>query len=84
MNLEIINAMKQNNNIPQEYKDSPLEIIPVEWEVKKLREIATKIGSGVTPTGGESVYQKEGRPFLRSQNLSWGILLLDDVAFMYY
>lgn len=28
------------NNIPQGYKDSPLGIIPEEWEVKKLREIA--------------------------------------------
>lgn len=31
--------MKTNNNIPQGYKNSPLGIIPQEWEVKKLGDI---------------------------------------------
>ena len=29
--------MTQNNNMPQGYKDSPLGIIPKEWEVKNKR-----------------------------------------------
>ena len=40
--------MTQTNNIPQGYKDSPLGIIPKEWEVKKIKEIA-KLSSGGTP-----------------------------------
>ncbi len=32
--------MNTNNNIPLGYKDSPLGIIPKEWEVKRLGEIA--------------------------------------------
>ncbi len=32
--------MKQTNNIPQGYKDSPLGIIPEEWEVKKFEDFA--------------------------------------------
>ena len=32
--------MEQNKNIPQGYKDSPLGIIPQEWEVKRLGDIA--------------------------------------------
>lgn len=32
--------MKQNKEIPKGYKDSPLGIIPEEWEVKRLGEIA--------------------------------------------
>ena len=32
-------TMTQSNNIPQGYKDSPLGIIPQEWEVKRLGEV---------------------------------------------
>lgn len=34
------------NNIPQGYKDSPLGIIPEEWEIKKLGEVCIFIKSG--------------------------------------
>jgi len=33
--------MNKNKHIPQGYKDSPLGIIPKEWEVKRLGEICT-------------------------------------------
>mgnify|MGYP000037244759 CR=1 FL=1 len=33
-------SMKTTNNIPQGYKNSPLGIIPQEWEVKKLGDVA--------------------------------------------
>ena len=41
--------MKHNNNIPQGYKDSPLGIIPKEWEVQKMGDWV-KITSGESPT----------------------------------
>ena len=53
-----------------------------EWEMKQLGEITIKVGSGITPTGGEKVYKNEGRPFLRSQNVGWGKLLMEDIAFI--
>jgi type I restriction enzyme S subunit len=53
-----------------------------EWEVCNLGDKTIKIGSGITPTGGERVYKKEGRPFLRSQNVGWGCLLMEDIAFI--
>lgn len=74
--------MTEKTNIPQGYKDSPLGIIPREWEVKRLGELCTKIGSGVTPRGGQNVYLSQGRPFMRSQNVANGYLLLDDVVFI--
>ena len=40
-------------HIPQGYKDSPLGIIPKEWEVKKLGEICTHFKSGFTITARE-------------------------------
>ncbi len=36
----------------------------------------------MTPTGGSQVYKRDGRPFLRSQNVGWGNLLMDDVAYI--
>jgi len=40
-----------------------------EWEMKKLGEVATKVNSGKTPLGGESVYVESGVLFIRSQNV---------------
>lgn len=64
------------------YKLTEVGVIPEDWEVARLSEKTTKIGSGITPTGGERVYWQTGRPFLRSQNVGWGLLLLNDIAFI--
>ncbi len=64
------------------YKESRTETILKGWEVCPLGDVVTKVGSGLTPTGGEKVYRKDGRPFLRSQNVGWGHLLLDDIVFI--
>jgi len=51
-----------------------------EWEVHELGTKTTKVGSGITPAGGDINYTDKGRPFIRSQNIGWGELLLDDVV----
>ena len=56
--------------------------IPEHWEVKKLKYLVDKIGSGVTPRGGSDVYELEGIPLLRSQNIYNDGLRLEDVAFI--
>jgi type I restriction enzyme S subunit len=53
-----------------------------EWATQELGPKTIKVGSGITPTGGEKVYKKSGRPFIRSQNVGWSELLLDDVAYI--
>ncbi len=66
-------------------KDSGIEWlgkIPEHWEVKKIKHVSNKIGSGVTPKGGAEVYQDSGIPLLRSQNIYFNGLKLDDVAFI--
>jgi type I restriction enzyme S subunit len=65
-----------------EFKDSPLGRIPVEWDAVKIDQLASRVGSGVTPTGGESVYTPEGVLFIRSQNVRFDGLRLDDVAYI--
>ncbi|MEO5930139.1 MAG: restriction endonuclease subunit S [Candidatus Kapaibacterium sp.] len=59
-----------------EFVDAP------EWDLRKLGPLTTKIGSGITPLGGESNYKTHGRPFIRSQNVGWGELILDNVAYI--
>ena len=54
--------------------------IPDGWDSVTIGDIASKVGSGITPTGGSQVYGYAGRPFIRSQNVGWGTLLLDDMA----
>ena len=53
-----------------------------EWADRELGTMTTKVGSGITPLGGDKNYKVTGRPFIRSQNVGWGELLLDDVAFI--
>lgn len=50
------------------------------WAFSELGPMTDKVGSGVTPKGGDANYKTSGRPFLRSQNVGWGLLILEDVA----
>jgi type I restriction enzyme S subunit len=52
------------------------------WVGKELGSKTRKVGSGITPTGGDKTYKKSGRPFVRSQNVGWGVLLLEDIAYI--
>jgi len=64
------------------YKQTEVGVIPNEWEAELLGDYSIKIGSGITPTGGEKIYKNKGRYFIRSQNVGWGQLDLSDVAFI--
>ena len=59
-----------------EFRDAP------EWEERELGPMTIKVGSGITPRGGDKNYKSKGRPFMRSQNVGWGQLLLEDIAFI--
>ncbi len=70
-------------NVPT--KDSGVDWlgkIPAHWEVKRLKRLATKIGSGKTPSGGAERYVSDGIMLLRSQNVHFRGLQLSDVAFI--
>jgi type I restriction enzyme S subunit len=69
-------------DVPAGYKRTEVGVIPEDWDCRCLRDMATRVGSGITPTGGARVYTDAGRPFLRSQNIGWGELALDDLAYI--
>ncbi len=80
---------KQANQLTEQFLQSAfLEMFgdPVRnekgWEVKKLREISTKIHSGNTPKGGSAVYVKQGITFFRSQNVWKNRFDFEDIAYI--
>ena len=64
-----------------EWKEVPgIGTMPADWEVVRLGDAVTHVGSGVTPRGGKSVYATSGVTFLRSQNVHFdGLRLLEVV-----
>lgn len=54
--------------------------VPKQWNLVQIRHLNTKVGSGVTPKGGAEVYTEEGVIFIRSQNVHFDGLRLDDVV----
>jgi type I restriction enzyme, S subunit len=69
-------------DVKASYKRTDFREVPEDWSVVRLGDEVTKVGSGITPGGGEKVYKQQGRPFIRSQNVGWGRLLLSDLAFI--
>lgn len=56
--------------------------IPEHWILSKVKYVTTKIGSGVTPRGGASVYTDSGVAFFRSQNIHFDGLRTHNLAFI--
>ena len=52
------------------------------WATVRLGEHCTKIGSGSTPRGGESVYIEQGVAFIRSQNVYNGHFASEGLAYL--
>lgn len=75
-------TFKENQAIPEGYKKTEVGVIPNDWEVLSINDFAIKVGSGKTPKGGAQIYKKSGYPFVRSQNIGWGILELSDVVYI--
>lgn len=53
---------------------------PKKWDVRLLKDLASKIGSGATPRGGKEAYQEEGISLIRSLNIHDNSFLYKDLA----
>lgn len=76
-------AVTKGLNPNAKMKDSGIEWlgeVPKQWNLVQIRHLNTKVGSGVTPKGGAEVYTEEGVIFIRSQNVHFDGLRLDDVV----
>lgn len=52
------------------------------WPIDRVKDHVSKIGSGITPSGGAAGYLESGIPLFRSQNVHFDGLRLDDVAYI--
>jgi type I restriction enzyme S subunit len=52
------------------------------WKFTRMKWVVSKIGSGKTPRGGGETYSSSGILFLRSQNVHFAGLRLDDVVYI--
>ncbi|MRJ11700.1 hypothetical protein EDL98_11575 [Ornithobacterium rhinotracheale] len=58
-------------HIPQGYKQTPVGIIPEDWDVKKFEDIMEKCFSGSTPNRSEKSYYENGNiPWIKSGELN--------------
>ncbi len=76
-------AVTKGLNPDAPMKDSGIDWIgqiPAHWDVKRIKHLTTKVGSGITPTGGALTYIDDGIPLLRSQNVHFGRIDLSGVA----
>jgi len=77
----VTHGFTSNEKIPDN-RDKWVEEIPVNWDVVKFKLLTEKIGSGVTPDGGSEVYVDDGITFIRSQNVQFEGLDLEDVVYI--
>lgn len=76
------NLRATQENSPNLYIKTTNGWLPKGWDVKTIEDISEYVGSGITPTGGSEVYSTEGVLFIRSQNVTFEGLLLNDVAYI--
>ncbi|MBF4426686.1 restriction endonuclease subunit S, partial [Vibrio anguillarum] len=55
---------------------------PKGWEVKKLKDLTSKLGSGSTPRGGKEAYLSEGISLIRSLNVHDNSFVYKELAFI--
>lgn len=58
------------------------EFVPEGWSQAKVGSLSLKVGSGVTPRGGSKAYSTSGVKFIRSQNVHFTGLKLNDVVYI--
>ncbi len=70
-------------NVPMKYSGIEwIGRIPDHWKISKIKYYVTKISSGSTPKGGSEIYEDYGIPLIRSQNVHFDGLHLEDVAYI--
>lgn len=56
--------------------------LPAGWAEARIRDLASKIGSGATPKGGSKAYKSSGIPLVRSMNIHFSGYREEGLAFI--
>ena len=60
----------------------PGQELPADWRWVRLGDYTTKVGSGITPLGGQSSYLSSGIPLIRSQNIHFNRFVQEGLAYI--
>jgi type I restriction enzyme S subunit len=60
----------------------PGQPLPAGWRWVRLGDHSIKVGSGITPRGGQASYHSTGIPLIRSQNVDYNLFLAEGLAFI--
>ncbi|MBI3520516.1 MAG: restriction endonuclease subunit S [Bacteroidetes bacterium] len=71
--------MTKNNNTTTCYKSSPLGLIPIDWEVRKFKDI---ILEGRLGGNYENAEANEGIPVMKMGNIDRGVIKLDKIQYL--
>jgi len=71
----------RRSSVPAGYKQSEVGVIPEEWDVKPLADIADKIMVGIA-SAATHAYRVKGVPMFRNQNIKAGQLEDTDLLFI--
>jgi type I restriction enzyme, S subunit len=63
-------------------KQTEIGEMPESWKVSRLGDLAELITKGSSPNWQGFEYRSEGIPFVRSQNVGWGRLETDEIAYL--
>src|SRR5699024_6912464 len=77
--IEALSALKQNIFLDM---FGSVKTNKHKFKVAKLGDYISLVTSGSTPRGGRKSYLNEGIPLIRSQNVLWNELRLEDVVFI--
>lgn len=65
----------------EEFKDSPLGLIPKDWRVSRFGDLVASLTLGTTTRGVSEIDRNV--PLIKMGNLGWGELLLEDVEWVH-
>src|SRR5690554_4038444 len=68
--------------IRERYKETEIGIIPEDWEVKKLGEVADVKGGKRIPKGFTLVDEDTGYPYIRVADMNNGGVSLNDIKYV--
>ncbi len=74
--------VKRTDDVPAGYKQSEVGVIPEDWEVKRIEEIASVTNGKRLPLGSSLVKNPTPYPYIRVTDMGSGTVSLSDILFV--
>ncbi|GEA18929.1 restriction endonuclease subunit S [Moorella sp. E306M] len=72
---------KEKNEVMEGYKETEIGVLPADWEVVRLGEVARRMKAGGTPSTSEPLFWSGGIPFVKVEDVARpGKYLIDTIS----